>query len=144
MQEDIHEIFDKSFWRVIDSEVNHKRFLDTFYDLFIASSPDVKEKFANTNLERQKNMLRYSFQYMVDMKHEDKSSGYLEHIAAIHNRSNHDIPSYMYDLWLDALVESVKIHDPEYTETTGNAWREALSKGIQFMIERYDKTNNNK
>ena len=33
-------------------------FLDRFYDLFLSSSADVREKFRNTSFERQKAALR--------------------------------------------------------------------------------------
>ncbi len=34
------------------------KFLDRFYELFVQSSEEVREKFKNTDLEKQKNALR--------------------------------------------------------------------------------------
>ena len=43
----------------------HPVFLDLFYENFLASSPKVKEKFANTDFAKQKRALQASLNLML-------------------------------------------------------------------------------
>ena len=45
-----------------------------------------------------------------------------------------DITRTMYDLWLEALCESVRHHDPECTAELERRWRIAMRKGIALML----------
>jgi hypothetical protein len=56
-----NKLFDESFWRADKSIIKDQRLFDTFYNLFLSSSPDIAEKFQNTDFKRQKNILRESF-----------------------------------------------------------------------------------
>ena len=68
-------------------------FLDRFYDRFLASSPRVQEKFAGTDFDRQKRMLRASF-YSILLVAEDRGADpgiYLEKMAIRHSAADLDI-----------------------------------------------------
>ena len=66
MDEQLIAIFDQSLRRCD----NDPKFLDTFYERFLASSPKVQEKFANTDFAKQKRLLRASF-YLILLASED-------------------------------------------------------------------------
>ena len=115
-------------------------FLDRFYELFLAASPEVGEKFRNTDFDRQKRALRESLQMMLagaDFPETGIIRNHMERLARRHSRSERDVPPELYDLWLDALVQAVSERDPDYTEALGRAWREAMRAGIEFMRANY-------
>ena len=129
------QVFDQSLRRC---EAN-PGFLDLFYETFLASSPKVKEKFANTDFERQKRLLHASF-YLILLASEDPENGpdrYLEHLAARHSVSDLNIGSEFYDLWLDSLLAVVKECDPEFSKEIEDAWERVMDIGIDYMVRRY-------
>lgn len=113
-------------------------FLDTFYDRFLAKSPDVAEKFRNTDFSRQKLMLRESLLSMLTFNlGSEEARQDLLRLAERHSRRGVDIPPHMYDLWLDALCEAVAEHDPEYTRELGDLWRASMRAGIDLLVSKY-------
>lgn len=113
-------------------------FLDRFYTLFLASSPEVQQKFATTDMKRLKKALRSSFYVMVlAAQGNAEVNGQLEQIARVHSRHGRDIKPGLYELWLDCLVEAVRQCDPIFDTETEQAWRSMMRIGIRVMKERY-------
>jgi hemoglobin-like flavoprotein len=113
-------------------------FLDRFYEIFLASSPEVAEKFANTEFGRQKVALGQSL-YLMVMATEggEAAAAYIDRIAQRHARDALDIRPELYDLWLDALVATARELDPGFDDHTETVWREMLGPGIEMMRARY-------
>jgi hemoglobin-like flavoprotein len=134
---DLHslEIFDDSLRRC----TSDKRFFDRFYERFLASSPRVREKFANTDFVRQKRALKASL-HLILMAAQDPEKGpdfYLREVAERHSSAQLDIGAELYDLWLDSLLASVRETDPEYGPEVEQAWESAMGIGIRFLCARY-------
>jgi len=113
--------------------------LDLFYETFLASSPKVKEKFANTDFERQKRLLHSSF-YLILLASEDPENGperYLSNLAERHSVHDLNIGSDFYDLWLDSLLAVVGECDPEFDDNVEDAWERMMGIGIDYMLRRY-------
>ena len=128
------EVFNDSLERCTRSP----GFLDRFYELFLASSDDVAEKFRHPDFKRQQRALRVSL-YLMMSATEGKVEGdaHLQRIARLHSRSDRDIKPELYDLWLDCLVRAVKEFDPSFGEETEKAWRRIMRPGIEFMKSKY-------
>jgi hemoglobin-like flavoprotein len=113
-------------------------FLDRFYELFLASSPDVAEKFRDTDFEQQKKALIGSLEGMLLAT---EMGGllkiHLKTVADSHSRTRLDISPGLYDLWADCLMSAVREHDPQLDDALEQAWRAALQPGIEFMRSRY-------
>jgi hypothetical protein len=77
------ELFNDSLERCL----SRPGFLDRFYELFLDSSDEVREKFRHTDFQKQKRMLKGSL-YMIMAAAEEKPEGFvhLERIARMHNR----------------------------------------------------------
>ena len=115
-------------------------FLEDFYRRFIASSEEIRAKFAGTNMKRQVQMLEDSLYVVaVAIQGEEGSlaRGDLPRIAARHSRKDLDIRPGLYDLWLECLIEAVRTHDPQFSGEVEAAWRETLAVGIDYMRARY-------
>lgn len=113
-------------------------FLDRFYELFLASSEEVREKFRETNFDRQKEALRMSL-YMMLTAHEwsVECDAHLEEIAERHSRRQLNIPPHLYDLWLQCLLRAVGECDPVYCEEVEAAWIRVLQPSIDLLKSRY-------
>ena len=108
-------------------------FVETFYRLFLGKSPAIAKMFANTNFKVQKLMLRESLLEMLCFQQGLKGSR--EEIEKIARRHKHlHIEPEMYDMWLDALCETVRQHDPEHTDELEQRWRQAMKAGIDVML----------
>jgi len=123
--------FNESFERCVDNPV----FLDHFYSIFTSSSDEVKLMFKNTDMESQKLMLIRSMSQMISA-HNSQSS-FLSTVADKHNKSNLNIKSHLYPLWMDSLIEAAKLSDPLFDIDTEELWRKVMQAGIEHMIARY-------
>src|SRR5262245_36120994 len=91
------------------------KFFDDFYDRFMGSSEAVKVAFANTNMARQKEMLRSSISYMLMYAAQsDFANGLLEKLAHKHGRDGLNIDPKLYDVWQTCLLETIAVHDAEF------------------------------
>jgi len=113
-------------------------FLARFYEIFVASSPEIAEKFRGTDMRHQATLLRVSL-YCVMLGAWGKPEGHahLERIARIHSRAGRDISPSLYDLWLDCLVRAVREFDSSCDDDTERAWRRVLAPGIALLKSRY-------
>jgi len=136
MDQQTLEAFDRSLERC----TSQSRFLDLFYTRFLASSPKVREKFADTDFVHQKRALKASL-HMILLAAEDPEKGperYLSEIAERHGARDLDIGAELYDLWLDSLLETVEECDPEYTPAVRKAWEDVMMVGIHYVCVRYN------
>ena len=114
-------------------------FLDNFYDIFLASSPNVKEKFAATDFVRQKRALRASLysMFLAARDGERTLERHLGDLAERHSSRSLNIGAEMYDLWLDSLLAAVKKCDPDYNAGVREAWEKVMMVGIGYLLSRY-------
>ena len=70
------------------------QFFQRFYELFLASSPEVSDKFRSTDFRKQRRMLQTSFYMLVEYiaLGWPECEAYLERIAAAHGKHGRDIP----------------------------------------------------
>ncbi len=132
--------------REIDRIFNHSRarcekedrFLDRFYEKFTATSPEISEKFANTDFTRQKQALALSLKMIsLASKGGDEADLYLGYIATRHDRHHLNIKPELYDFWVDTLIDTVRETDSQYDDDVERAWRSTLAYGIDYMKSHY-------
>lgn len=115
-------------------------FLLDFYGTFMDSSDEIRDKFRDTDMKRQTQVLAdslWSMAVAAQGRPGSPSWGDLPRLAELHGRRHLDIRPQHYDRWLDCLVASARRHDPLFSAETEAAWRETLSVGIEFMRSRY-------
>jgi truncated hemoglobin YjbI len=109
-----------------------RRFLDAFYDRFLAASPEVRALFQQTDFARQKRMLKMSFYTLIGAAHGyPEGHVHVERLAKLH--ASRGVPQRLYDLWLTCLLEAVAECDPKFSPAVAEAWREFMSTGIDAM-----------
>ena len=67
----------------------------------------------------------------------DAADLYLEYIAKRHDRHHLNIEPELYELWLEALIDTVRECDPEFDATVEKTWRSVLRYGIDYMVSHY-------
>ena len=137
MADPIRQFVD-SFARVGAMDLQSSGFIDSFYRNFLDSSPLVADKFQNTDMTRQREMLRISLDHMVYFAIDKEETGEIARVAKAHSSTQADIPAPLYDLWLDSLLRTVSEFDPEYNDHIDSAWREALEPAIDYMKRHYE------
>lgn len=111
-------------------------FFDTFYRFFLASSPDVRAKFANTNMQAQKLLLRQGIMNIV-LYARGMPDTKLKALGCSHSRKAMNIRPELYAFWTDALLKTIREHDAEADSTTLNAWTEIINQGIAVILKEY-------
>jgi hemoglobin-like flavoprotein len=114
-------------------------FLDRFYAIFLASSPKVREKFAQTDFARQKAALQASFTAMLAAARGETaaSNKNLNDLAERHSSRQLNVGAELYDLWLDSLLAAVKECDPQYHPQVRDAWERVMMVGIGYLLAHY-------
>ena len=132
-----YELFNDSLARCLRGE----QFFQRFYELFLASSDEVRSKFRGTDFRKQRRMLQTSFYMLVEYIAVGwpECEAYLERIASAHGKQGRDIPPHLYDLWLDCLLRAVKECDDLCSKEVEAAWRYMMGAGILFLQSRYDR-----
>lgn len=127
-------LFDASYRRLFGDNVtisgSASQFFATFYEFFLQDDA-VRRLFAKTDMLHQQGMLRRSLFHLTAYYVSHEPSPELERIARIHARLG--VVASHYDLWLDALIASVRKHDDQCDLPTELAWRWAMSPGITYM-----------
>jgi len=130
------EIFRASLRRCLADNV----FLRTFYELFMASSPEVREKFKDTDFPRQARVLTDSL-YLMAAASESKGNAIawkeLDRLGEAHSRKGLDIRPDLYASWLECLVGAARQYDAEFSPEIEEAWRTSLAPGIERLRSRY-------
>jgi hemoglobin-like flavoprotein len=139
---DIDEETIATFNNSLERCQTNPQFLSQFYQKFIISNTEIREKFSNTDMEQQKMMLHASIYMIMLATQKNKSASiYLNNISKRHSKMDLDIRPELYDFWLDALIETVTKIDPMYKKETETAWRTVMTFGIDYMKSKYNDTS---
>lgn len=115
-------------------------FLHDFYEAFMASSDEVRAKFAHTEFARQTRVLSDSLYIMaIAAESQDESIGWseLDRLAQRHARGGLDVRPGLYDTWLDCLLAAARQHDAQFAPEIEQAWRRTLLPGLERLRSRY-------
>jgi hypothetical protein len=126
----INELFNDSFERCMkDSD-----FLDRFFDIFMSMSDDIRLMFEVVDMERQKKMILLGLPIMM-VAHNDNHA--LDHYTK--KLFKMGIPSHVYPVWLESMIEAVKICDKRFDEQIEKSWRHLLAPGINYIMREYNR-----
>jgi phenylacetate-CoA ligase len=113
-------------------------FIESFYKSFIAENEEVARMFANTDMASQQNMLKNSLMILMTTSLDSaEAQSHIDMIVKSHSRSKYNIAPELYDIWLDCLIASAKVHDEFFDISIEMAWRKTLAHGIGVMKAMY-------
>lgn len=112
-------------------------FLERFYQRFLASDPEVAEKFARTDFGKQTRVMRASLYLVLRAAagHDDGLS-HLGEVKRTHGDRALMIPERLYRIWLDTLIAVAEEVDGDFDADTRQAWRDTLEPCIAVLIGR--------
>ena len=129
-----HELVQASYDRCLAAG----DFFQTFYDIFLATSPEVATKFVQTDFSKQKNIIKASVAMLIRLGSGNANARrIIEKVGDTHGQQALDIRPALYDLWLDSLCNAIQRHDPEYSAELETLWRDSMQEGIQLVTDRY-------
>ncbi len=108
-------------------------FFKHFYNKLINTDPQIAALFSNTDMDRQVKMLMQSMTHITSFAATMESNAEINKIATIHGKDKLNLPTEMYDTWLECLIDTVKEHDPEFNSQVETAWRIIMSPGLEYM-----------
>lgn len=110
-------------------------FLRRFYDLFTQRDRRIAARFDGTDWDTQVRLLRNGISAaLMHAGGSDLGRSEITRLAASHSRKGHDIPAWMYDDWLEALIQALRETDQKMDEQLEARWRAALEPVIRRMI----------
>lgn len=122
----------QSYGRVCTDE----QFFVDFYDYFMSSSQTIKDQFRDTDMKQQRHLLRNGIMQLI-LYARGMPDTKLKQLGQSHSRHGYNISPEWYSLWLDALMQAVSKHDPEYDATLDAQWRRVLKPGIDLIRDAY-------
>ena len=128
LPEDDIRIFNDS----LDQCVANPRFMDIFYDKFIAAKSDIAERFAGVDMARQKRALKASlYSAMLAADGNPPAIEHLERLSATHR--DLAVTDEHYELWRECLIAAVKECGQTVDTRVERAWRGVLAVAIAIM-----------
>jgi len=134
---DYEEVFDFSFRRSRGNAVNGVPFRDAFMDNLLRSSPEVAQKMVQGDQETFRVTLMLSIDHLARCYKSSEPSAILQGVARRQSRGARNIEPHLYEFFLRALLETVQLYDPKYSEEVGKAWEVVLRPGLEYMKQMY-------
>ena len=110
-----------------------------FYAIFMDSHPDIKPRFANTNFDAQKSLLRQSIGLAILHAHNNPVGRIgISRLARSHNKSGLNIPPSLYTYWKTSFLRALSEFDEEFTDELRTSWDSVLQKTIDAIAAGYE------
>jgi len=124
------EIFNDSFQRCLSKS----GFFPRFYELFLNSSSEVKDKFKDTDFKKQARVVKKSL-YLLTMVSTGavEARAEIERLGQTHGREGLKVDPYMYDQWLTCLLQAVREYDIGWTPEVEKSWRKTFLSHIEAL-----------
>ena len=116
-----------------------KNFIERFYEIFLASHPDIAPMFAETDFQKQRMALRRGISAAIS--HAGGSTltkRTVDQMADTHSRRGHaPVPPELYRNWVDSLAQAVSEMDPEATPQLIARWRQGMGVVVDTFIQHH-------
>lgn len=113
--------------------------VERFYALFMDSHPDIKPRFANTNFDSQKKLLRQSIGLAIlHARNNPVGRIGIDRLARSHSKSGLNIPPHLYAYWKKSFLQAVAEFDSEFSQELNVGWERVLQKTIDDISAGYE------
>jgi len=122
----------------LNRSLAHSRFIEIFYEIFMATDAEIRQMFEHTEFERQKKLLRKALLSAVTFAAGGEVARQrLALIRESHNRKHMNVRPELYGLWTNSLVKAVAQCDPNFDQQLDREWRAVLQPAIEFIAGGY-------
>ncbi|WP_203143238.1 globin [Marinobacter mangrovi] len=115
---------------------NNPIFFVDFYDRFMGCSDAIRDQFRDTDMKQQRHLLRNGIMQLV-LYARGMSDAKLKALGESHNRHGYNIRPEWYTQWVDALIATLRDHDPQFDLNVEAAWRRAIAPGVELIRSAY-------
>lgn len=112
-------------------------FFRDFYDEFMSRDPSIRAMFRSTDMSNQRQLLRGGILLLI-LHARGMSDSKLHALGKSHSHARMNIEPWMYGVWVDSLLSSVRRFDPRWQEEMANQWQAVLEKGLSIMQSHFD------
>ena len=113
-------------------------FLQAFYKNFLTACPEAAPRFARTDFEQQRKLLRHAIGLLLIFPTQPaKEPALLARLAERHSRRDLDIDPAFYHPFIESLIATVKQYDGQCTPAIEAAWRETVAPGVAYMTSKH-------
>lgn len=113
-------------------------FFDDFYATLSERAPGIGAMFADVDMQQQNRLIRRGVEHLIEYAAgSEESAEVLRRVGESHGCQGLNIAPELYPLWLDALMETVRLHDPEANDDVESAWRVVARGGLDLIISKY-------
>ncbi len=110
-----------------------------FYEIFLDSHPDIKHRFANTDFDSQKHLLRQGINLAIMFASGNPvGQNGIKRIRKSHRKSGLNITPDLYPYWKNSFLQATSEFDPEFSDELKRQWDSVLQKSIDYIIDGYD------
>jgi len=128
------DLFLQSVGRCVANEL----FLPEFYSRFVGASEEIQARFRFTDFDQQYVMLRRSLELCAGATSGDpESMREINERAVTHDRDHLNIKPEFYDIWLETIIDTARIHDSQWNEAVEAAWQRILGHVVKHMLRKY-------
>ncbi len=113
--------------------------MNDFYAHLFQRCPALENLFHEQRLEQQRWALREALDLLLCFDVEPNGSMLLNKVAESHAREPRSVTANMYDVFVEALLDTVRVHDFQCRISVASAsnveksWRDAIGPAIQFL-----------
>ena len=126
---DTHEIFNDSYARC----QRNQQFFFLFYRHFWSQDPRFADIFEGVDMERQIRMLKLSISMIMLASTSEQARESIRRYGKAHGPEGVGVKPEDFELWLDSLLETVRVCDPKFNNEIALAWRRCFNAGIAIM-----------
>ena len=128
---DVHQSFSRCLQR--------SDFLSRFYTIFIDTHPAIAETFRGTDWKQQVHLLRHGVSASILYAGGGELGTHeLQRLHKSHGKKGYDIKPWMYDNWLDALMQTLAETDSQFDPHLEQRWRDAMGIAIARIRDGRD------
>lgn len=119
--------------------LRNRAFLQRFYTILMASHEAIPPAFARTDFARQRRALRRGITTaLLYAGGSDIVSAEVERMAEVHSRRGRaPVEPWLYQYWLESLIQAVHEEDPQATPELEERWRAAMTPVIEAFKAAY-------
>jgi len=115
-------------------------FLVTFYEFLTQSSEEIKDRFAHTDMPRQRRLLKEALIHLIAYASGNEFSRQrVTELGNSHCSVQLNVRPELYEVRVDSLVKSIRRHDAQCTPELEASWRNILAPGIAAMTALYPR-----
>ncbi|HWA13023.1 MAG TPA: hypothetical protein VHA15_08010 [Burkholderiales bacterium] len=113
--------------------------IQRFYDLFMASDPEIAPWFERTDFPAQKRLLEQSISLAILFAAGNPIGRIgIERIRASHAPGRMGVPPRLYPFWKAAFLRAIEEFDPAFGDELAAAWHTVLQKTIDHVLAGQD------